>query len=626
MFSQVQLGGEIYGDSYGVQVGKSISISADGNRIAVGSLAPLGSSNGKVRIFDNVNGSWVQVGGDIIGNVDAVSLSANGSMIAIGDGNYDNSGWAVNVGFVRVFSFIGGSWTQVGDNIIGTVSQERSGSSVALSADGNRVVIGAPGNAGLGFSDGSVGVYELSGGYWFQVGSDIMGEEDLDEFGASVAISNDGNRIIAGAPYNSQNGEKAGHVRAFELAGGNWVQVGTDIDGDAGDYLGYRISLSGNGKRLAVGSTNDDIFGQIHGYVKVYELANGSWNQIGSPIYGEKFLDAMGNSVSLSDNGNRLIVAAPGADGTYEHSGISQTYDWENDDWVKIGNIIEGKAIDEAFCKNVVLSRNGKRVIIGNPNDNYNDYQSGLVRVYELPYTEIEECDVVYFPFTNGSRFDTSVHMYEGQISGGVNLAYDRLGKANSAFEFNGIDGKIDFGNSLGNFGESDFTVSFWFKTSSRDEMMMVGKREVCDFINAWNIYIKNGIMGYEMMDPDGGFHQMEGSLQTTVNEWHHIALVRQGGKLKLYLDNNLEINSSSPLTANIHNSASLIMGKEICSGISSWVPYKGRLDDLKIFHCAVDEEGIQDLYTVSNKSILSDLQMSVYPNPSHGIITLESG
>ena len=54
---------------------------------------------------------------------------------------------------------------------------------------------------------------------------------------------------------NSEVKSKAGHVRVYELQSGTWEQLGDDIDGEAElDRHGDNISLSANGKRLAIGS------------------------------------------------------------------------------------------------------------------------------------------------------------------------------------------------------------------------------------------------------------------------------------------------------------------------------------------------------------------------------------
>ncbi|MFP3340347.1 hypothetical protein R0J91_20370, partial [Micrococcus sp. SIMBA_131] len=70
-----------------------------------------------------------------------ISLSSNGNIVAIG--SYVKNNYA---GQVRVFENINNVWTQIGQNINGESSQDYFGSSISLSSDGNILIIGAYGN------------------------------------------------------------------------------------------------------------------------------------------------------------------------------------------------------------------------------------------------------------------------------------------------------------------------------------------------------------------------------------------------------------------------------------------------------------------------------------------------
>ena len=69
------MGNTIVGQS-GNQAGYAVSISADGNRVAVGMRA-FSSSKGRVRIFDLVGSTWSQVGSDIIGEANGDFFGAS---------------------------------------------------------------------------------------------------------------------------------------------------------------------------------------------------------------------------------------------------------------------------------------------------------------------------------------------------------------------------------------------------------------------------------------------------------------------------------------------------------------------------------------------------------------------
>jgi len=167
---------------------------------------------------------------------------------------------------------IGSAWVQVGADINGQAADDRSGTSVSLSADGSRVAIGAPRNDGAGSNAGHVRIYDLIGSVWVQVGADINGQAADDFSGTSVSLSADGSRVAIGAPLNGVAGsDDAGHVRIYGFNGSAWVRAGDDIDGEAaGDQSGGSVSLSADGSRVAIGAQFNGVAGSNAGHVRVY--------------------------------------------------------------------------------------------------------------------------------------------------------------------------------------------------------------------------------------------------------------------------------------------------------------------------------------------------------------------
>src|SRR5690554_5778109 len=180
---------------------------------------------------------------------ESVAVSANGSIVAVGASQNDNNG--SNAGHVRVYENIGGTWTQIGNDIEGDSSGDWSGYSIALSANGDIIAIGAPFNDGGATDSGHVRVFENIAGIWTQIGNAIEGDASWDESGTSVALSADGTIVAIGAPRHSGNGNESGQVRVFENVQGTWTQVGSDIYGlQIGHGLGISCSLDRKSTRL----------------------------------------------------------------------------------------------------------------------------------------------------------------------------------------------------------------------------------------------------------------------------------------------------------------------------------------------------------------------------------------
>jgi hypothetical protein len=85
---------------------------------------------------------------------------------------------------------------------------------------------------------------------------------------------------------------------------GSWIQIGQDIIGEAnGDEFGWSVSLSDDGKTLAVGARSADVNGVSTGLVKVYQMDDSVSGQLSDDINGEAADDHLGLSVSLSADG-----------------------------------------------------------------------------------------------------------------------------------------------------------------------------------------------------------------------------------------------------------------------------------------------------------------------------------
>ena len=270
----VQIGQDIDGKVAGDNFGYSVSISSNGTIVAVG--APYNDGNGvdagQVRVYQNQGGTWVQIGQDIDGEaaddrLGNVSISSDGSILAVSTPLNDANG--AESGSARVYQNQGGAWVQIGQDIDGDTSSEFFGWSVSTSSDGSVVAIGSI----TGKFKGYVRVLENQGGTWVQIGQDIVGAVSYDRFGESVSLSSNGNIIGIGAPYNDGNGVDSGQVQIYENQGGTWVQIGQNINGEASsDRFGRNVALSSNGSVIGVGADGNDGNGNSAGSVRVYDL------------------------------------------------------------------------------------------------------------------------------------------------------------------------------------------------------------------------------------------------------------------------------------------------------------------------------------------------------------------
>ena len=268
------LGGNIYGDGGPDKFGWSVSLGAYGEDLAIGapSHGRAGSpSEGLVRVYRlNVGGVWEQRGSDIYGGVSygesghSVSIHHLGQYLVIGAPKLN-----ARKGQTRLYKFTNNEWDTLGSDIKGQHQYEESGFSVSYILYSYQfeirhfVAIGAPGS-GKGYAR----VYQLDesalNAGWSQVGDDIVGQSEDDKNGVSVYITNfisestTTRETFLAVGANRHDGYK-GNARVYILNGEVWDQMGQDLDGEeSGDYSGTSVSLSSNGKTLAVGAYKND--------------------------------------------------------------------------------------------------------------------------------------------------------------------------------------------------------------------------------------------------------------------------------------------------------------------------------------------------------------------------------
>jgi len=387
----LQLGLDIDGEATGDESGGSVSLSGDGITVAIGAKRNDGGgrNSGQVRVYHRVDSTWVKLGQDIDGEAASdqsgisVSLSFDGKTVAIGsklnDGNGSNSGQ------VRVFHLVDSAWAKVGQDIDGEATDDESGVSVSLSGDGSIVAIGASKNDGNGNNSGHVRVFSLVDSVWGKLGQDIDGEAANDQSGVSVSFSDDGNSVAIGAKFNDGNGNKSGHVRVFHLVNSAWAKLGQDIDGEAtDDESGVSVSLSGDGKTVAIGARYNDGNGDNSGQVRVYHRVDSAWVKLGQDIDGEATDDESGVSVSLSGDGSIVAIGASKSDGNGSNSGHVRVFHLVDSAWAKLGQDIDGEAAWNKSGASVSLSSDGSTIAIGASKNRGNGSKSGHVRVYHL--------------------------------------------------------------------------------------------------------------------------------------------------------------------------------------------------------------------------------------------------
>jgi len=343
------LGSPLVGTTSGQRFGYSVSLSEDGNVMAVGIpfATALGATEaGMVQVYEWRDNRWLVRGPVLTGrNTEdkfgsAITMSEDGSLLVVSEPNFEGSA-GTNAGNVRTFRYnsISKSYRPIGQELEGVSAADRFGISVSLNKSGTRLVVGAPYHDNSvddrRLVSGEVQTYELVNETWEPVASPLGGEAHFDWFGWKVDLNDDGDLLCVGAPRNLEVG---GYVTCYEFVGGNWKQLGNVIRNFTptryDDNFGHSLRVNRNRVAIGVPGRNHDIRTQDSGLVVVYEYdsAAKSWRRLGDAV---KFSDPgrsdqMGFSVDLE--GNTLAVGSPGRNSRgqvdlYYYN--SETNEWE---------------------------------------------------------------------------------------------------------------------------------------------------------------------------------------------------------------------------------------------------------------------------------------------------------
>ena len=479
-----QIGADINGEAADDSSGYSVAMSEDGTRIAIGAPANdgLGGNSGHVRVYTRSGSGWAQTGADINGEAIndsagySVAMSRDGNRIAIGapynDGSFNDSG------HVRVYTWSGTAWTQLGDDINGEAINDQSGYSVAMSRDGARIAIGAPYNNGNGADSGHVRVYTWSGTAWEKTGLDIDGEAAGDESGYSVAMSEDGRRIAIGARRNEENGNDSGHVRVYTWNDAAWVKVGLDIDGEAvDDQSGYSVAMSADGTRIAIGAPWNDSNSTDTGHVRVYTWNDTAWIKTGSDIDGEASDDSSGYSVAMSADGTRIAIGAKWNDSNgNNNAGHVRVYALTNGNWAKTGDDMNGEAANDQSGTSVAMSADGTHITIGAIGNDENGDFSGHVRAFLVPDVPSAPTISSITPasgsltvaFTSGADGGSAITNYKYSVDG-VNYVALNPATTSSPFTISGLTNRTTYSVTIKAVNEVGDSTASNAKTRTPD-------------------------------------------------------------------------------------------------------------------------------------------------------------
>lgn len=385
------VGQPILGSASGNKAGNCIDINGDGTVMAVGE--PLHDSggilSGRVSVYTLQSGTWVLKGSvllsptheDMFGN--AVSLSDDGNILAVGVKMNDENG--ENAGKVCIYHYDGADWVEYGNVLKGANAGDVFGAAVMLNDTGDRVAISSIGDDTNGDSAGKVQVYLYSSGAWSALGTPMLGIGAYNGLGSGLSISGDGNTVIASAGYASYDEISKGFICVFRYDGSVWQQISPITWGDnMGDLFGNAVSISSDGNTIIVGAPMcNGSMGVDAGAVKVIDYDGSNWQQRGTTFLGNTEGGQRGKAVTISNDGNLVAIGEPNNTTNGFMSGKVTVFSWDGANWVQRGISIDGTSAFDCAGSKILISSNGSNLMLGIPGDDGGGNDAGKIAVYK---------------------------------------------------------------------------------------------------------------------------------------------------------------------------------------------------------------------------------------------------
>jgi hypothetical protein len=372
--------------------GTSVALSADGNTALIGGPRDNGEA-GAAWAFTHSSSTWTQQGGKLTGTGgtgagrfgESVALSADGNTALIGGPEDDAA-----TGGAWALTRSGGAWSQQGSKLTGGEEDNSEfGVLVALSADGNTALVGGWNNDGR---KGAAWVFTRSGGVWSQQGPKLTAGSESESgagFGTSVALSADGNTALIGAPGDDN---RKGAAWVFTRTGATWAKQGGKLtagdDAVGNPWFGYTVALSGDGNTALIGGWLDDGW---KGAAWVFTRSGSTWTQQGDKLTAddEDGEGMFATNVTLSADGDTALIGGwnddselgVGGNRDYSGKGAAWIFTRSGSSWTQRGPKLtpDDEAGNGKFGTIVALSADGDTALIGGWND---DHSKGAAWVF----------------------------------------------------------------------------------------------------------------------------------------------------------------------------------------------------------------------------------------------------
>ena len=255
----------------------------------------------------------------------------------------------------------------------------------------------------------------------------------------------------------------------------------------------------------------------------------------------------------------------------------------------------------------------------------------------QVPSHILKDGLVGYWGF-NGNANDESGNTNDGTTTK-VTLTNDRFGNANSAYQFNGIDSRIETSKAFFDVGWNNFTISCWINTSSKDNSGSPNNSQnifntdphngfainIYGNTNPFDVKWNNKYLMFVGAKPDvrnwDVVYNAYSNVSPSISKWEHVLMMKKGDTYSLYVNGVLE-KSFKGLKAVPSFFCKIIFGN-LAKGVNQNESFLGKLDDYAIWNRTLSTTEITNLYQSPNSNLPIDL--SLKSRSSNSIVQKDS-
>jgi hypothetical protein len=236
----------------------------------------------------------------------------------------------------------------------------------------------------------------------------------------------------------------------------------------------------------------------------------------------------------------------------------------------------------------------------------------------------------VYYPFNNNALdySGNEIHATGFNVTPAVGVFGDSAG----AYSYNGIDSKVT--RPFLNLGDSCTLAGWFYSEADSQSTGLIYNGHTGQ--NGYGIFVKkpfgnfgNGFLGKTLVIVQGGVNQsyFNNQFELPKNQWLHIALVRRGQMLEIYIDGVFQTMAN--IVANPPQ-GDFSVGSSTEHINEGYPSFRGRIDELMVFRSAISAQNVLKVYqsnVTDNKPIVNNLNgIKILNNPiNNGLLSIVS-